>query len=119
MELTPPVINETKEFRVTDPSKPVRILLDPSDPTASTEPISVPSLLKRTSLLYPDHPALKYKDEESKEWKTITYKEYHERVEKMAKVFIRIGLSSHGVVAILASNSVQWFVAELAAIYAG
>lgn len=68
---------------------------------------------------YPNHLALMRKDEISKEWKGITYKEYKDRVEKMAKVFIKLGLERHGTVAVLAFNSVEWYVSELAAVHAG
>lgn len=112
-------IMPTTDFRVTDPTKPVRILRDTNDRTASVEPISVPVLMKRTAENYASIMALMYQDETSKEWKGITYKEYRERVEKMAKVFIKLGLERHGTVAVLAFNSVEWFVSELAAIHAG
>jgi long-chain-fatty-acid--CoA ligase ACSBG len=112
-------IHETTEFRVTDLSKPVRILQDMNDQTASVEPISVPALLKRVAGSYANHSALMFKDEVSNEWKGISYREYRDRVEKMAKVFIKLGLERHGTVAVLAFNSVEWFVSELAAIHAG
>lgn len=112
-------IKETSEFRITDPTKPTRILRDPNDRTASVEPITIPALMKRTAENYPNNPALVYKDEISKEWITINYKEYRDRVEKMAKVFIKLGLERHGSVAVLGFNSVEWFVSELAAIHAG
>lgn len=112
-------IKETTEFRVTDPTMPVRILRDANDRTASVDPISIPALMKRTAENYANHPALMFKDEISKEWKGITYKEYRDRVVKMAKVFIKLGLERHGTVAVLAFNSVEWFISELAAIHAG
>jgi long-subunit acyl-CoA synthetase (AMP-forming) len=112
-------LKESKEFRVTDPTQPIKILRDSNDRTASVEPISVPALMKRTAENYPNNNALMYKDEVSKEWKGITYKEYRERVEKIAKVFFKLGLERHGTVAVLAFNSVEWFVSELAAIHAG
>ena len=113
------VMRESTEFRVADISKPVQIFRDPNDKVASEEPISVPTLLKRIAESHPNHKALMYKDEVSKEWKGITYKEYRERVEKMAKVFIKLGLEHRGTVVVLAFNSVEWFVTELAAIHAG
>lgn len=112
-------IKEAKEIRVTDPSKPVRIICDLNDRTASVEPISIPALMKRTSENYPNNAALMFKDEVSKEWKGVTYKEYRDRVEKMAKVFIKLGLERHGTVAVLAFNSVEWFISEMAAVHAG
>jgi long-chain-fatty-acid--CoA ligase ACSBG len=112
-------IRETTDFRVTDPTKPVRILRDSTDRTASVEPITVPALMKRTADNYGNTAALMYKDVVSKEWKEISYKEYRDRVEKIAKVFIKLGLEKRGTVAVLAFNSVEWFVSELAAIHAG
>ena len=112
-------LKETKEFRVTDPTMPVRILRDSNDRTASVDPITVPALMKRTSDNHGSTSALMYKDVVSKEWKSINYKEYRERVEKIAKVFIKLGLERHGTVAVLAFNSVEWFISELAAIHAG
>lgn len=111
--------SELSEFRVSDPSVPVRILRNPNDRTASVEPITVPALMKRTVENYGDCKALMYKDDISKNWRGITYKEYRDRVEKMAKVFIKLGLQRHGTVAVLAFNSVEWFISELAAIHAG
>lgn len=110
------LIKESTEFRVTDPSKPIKICRSTSD---RIEPLTVPALMKRTVDNYGKHTALMYKDEITKEWTGITYKEYRERVEKTAKVFIKLGLERHGTVAVLAFNSVEWFVSDLAAIHAG
>ena len=110
---------EVTDYCSIDPAKPVRILRNPNDRTAAVEPITVPALMRRTVDNYGSHTALMYKDEVSKGWKGITYKEYQQRVEKMAKVFIKLGLERHGTVAVLAFNSVEWFVSELAAIHAG
>jgi long-chain-fatty-acid--CoA ligase ACSBG len=112
-------VKETSEFRVTDRTKPVKILRDASDRTASAEPMTIPELLKKTADNYGNHTALMYQEEATQTWKGITYKEYREQVEKMAKVFIKFGLERHGAVAVLAFNSVEWFVSELAAIHAG
>lgn len=47
------------------------------------------------------------------------FSEYRDRVHKMAKVFIKIGLEAHHTVGVLAFNSPEWFISELAAIHAG
>jgi long-chain-fatty-acid--CoA ligase ACSBG len=112
-------IREASDFRVADPSKPVKLFANPRDKTASVDPITIPALMNRTVENYGNHPALKHKDPVSKKWQTVTYREYKERVEKMAKVFIKLGLERNGSVAVLAFNSVEWFVSELAAIHAG
>jgi long-chain-fatty-acid--CoA ligase ACSBG len=112
-------IKETQDFRSTDLDKPVRVCKIPTDRIASVDPISVPALLKRTAENYANHTALMYKDAVRGDWTGITYKEYREKVEHIAKAFIKLGLQKHGVVAVLAFNSVEWFVSELGAIHAG
>lgn len=107
------------DFRVDDPTKQVKIVRDSNDRTSSVEPITIPALMKRTAENYANHIALMSKDEVTNEWKGISYKEYRKQVEKIAKVFIKLGLERHGTVAILAFNSVEWFISELAAIHAG
>lgn len=104
------------DFRSVELAKPVKIQRDATD---KYEPVTVPALMKKIVENYPNNTALMYKDEVTKDWAGITYKEYREKVEKMAKVFIKLGLERHGTVAVLAFNSVEWFVSELAAIHAG
>lgn len=112
-------IKESNVSRTTDITKPVRIVKDSNDRTASVDPITIPALLKRTADNYGNTPALMYKDVVRGEWSAITYRDYRDRVERMAKVFIKLGLEERGVVAVLAFNSVEWFVSELATIHAG
>ncbi|XP_063929421.1 very long-chain-fatty-acid--CoA ligase bubblegum [Zophobas morio] len=83
----------------------------------TTPPISVPGLLKRTADNSPDCPALAYK--EDGKWKQITYKEYYDQVRICAKAFIKLGLKRHHGVCILGFNSPEWFISDLAAIFAG
>lgn len=109
------VRTEAREFRVTDVTRPSRILkIGDNDP----EPESVPDLLARIVENYAEHPALAYQDQ-TKAWKFISYKEYKEKVDQFAKVFIKLGLKRFGSVAVLSFNSVEWFITELAAIHAG
>mgnify|MGYP002655274822 CR=1 FL=1 len=113
-------VREATEIRVTDLRKPVKILENViDDAAASIDPISVPEVFSQTVANFPNLKALMYKNEETKEWTAITFKEYKDRVEHMAKVFIKLGLERHGTVAVLAFNCVEWFVAEMAAIHAG
>lgn len=109
-------IRETKDFRVTEINRPSRILRGDTDDHV---PITVPDLLSKAADKYGDHPALAYLDPQTKTWKFINYKEYKAKVEKFAKVFIKLGLKRFGSVAVLAFNSVEWFITELAAIHAG
>jgi long-subunit acyl-CoA synthetase (AMP-forming) len=110
-------VRETKDFRVTDKRKPMRILrnTDKSD----YEPITITEALQKSVDKYSDHPALAYNDPTTKNWKFINYKEYKAKVDQFAKVFIKLGLQRWGSVAVLAFNSVEWFITELACIHAG
>jgi long-chain-fatty-acid--CoA ligase ACSBG len=110
---------EMSEFQFTDKTKNVKIQTDPNDPVASVASITIPQLLQRAVDHHGDHNALMYKDETTNIWKEISYKEYQHKVQKIAKAFIKLGLERQGVVAILACNSVEYVVAELAAIHAG
>lgn len=89
-----------------------------SDGIAANEPISVPQMLQRTATNYPDLPALCHKDADDV-WQTTTYSDYRAQVLHTAKAFIKLGLEPRCSVAILAFNSPEWFVSELAAIHAG
>lgn len=109
-------MSQQSRFCLTDPSELATIQRAADD---LTEIITIPALMKRTVNSYGSHSALAYKNDVTNVWNTITYKEYRDRVEKMAKVFIKLGLERHGTVAVLATNSVEWFVSELAAIHAG
>ena len=110
-------VQTTSNFRVIDPKMPVRI--NHGSKGDMVEPLTVPALLNKSASAFPNRNALMYKDEVSKEWNAITYKEYQDQVEKIAKVFIKLGLERHGTVAVLAFNSVEWFVSDLATIHAG
>jgi long-subunit acyl-CoA synthetase (AMP-forming) len=108
------MLRDTKEFRVCEIASPVRCLRQPDD----CDPVSVPQLLARVVENYGDHPALAYQDA-SKSWQFISYSEYKAKVEQFAKIFIKLGLKRWDSVGVLAFNSVEWFVSELAAIHAG
>lgn len=106
-----------ENFTTTDPTQPVKLRIG-EEGVGSLDPLSVPDLMNRTVRDYPDHPAMVYKNAQ-KTWQTITYGEYRERVHKIAKAFIKLGLEPHHTVSVLAFNSPEWFVSELAAIHAG
>lgn len=110
-----PYIRQTSDFRVHQVNKPVRLLPNEGD----FEPETVPDLFNRIVENYGENPALAYLEQETKKWKFINYKEYKERVDKYAKVFIKLGLKRFGAVGVLAFNSVEWFITELATIHAG
>lgn len=110
-------IRETRDYRITKKDKPMR-LLRPDD-RMDYEPVTIPQLLQKAVEKYPDHPALAHNDPDTKKWVFINYKEYKAKVDKLAKVFIKLGLKRWDSIAVLAFNSVEWFITELAAIHAG
>jgi len=108
-------VRNTNEFRVTQVNKSVRIIRSDGD----FDPITIPDLFSRVVENYSENPALAYLEQGTKKWKFISYKEYKEKVDKIAKVFIKLGLKRFGTVAVLAFNSAEWFITELAAVHAG
>lgn len=110
-------VEQVENFTTTDPNGAVKLRVA-KEGIASLDPMSVPDLVNRTVRDYPDHPAMMYKNAQNR-WTTVTYREYRDRVHKMAKVFVKLGLEPHHTVSVLAFNSPEWFVSELAAIHAG
>lgn len=82
------------------------------------KPLTVIEFFSSTVDNFPLHSALASRDENGK-WNFLCYREYKSRVDKMAKVFIKLGLNERGVVAILAWNCAEWVIAALGAIHAG
>jgi len=107
------------DFRIIDPTKRIKIRINPKDEVASMEPRTIPDMMRKVAQRYPDRPALKQMNVITNDWEVLTFSEYQQKVEKIAKVFIKFGLKRHETVAILAFNSIEWFVSEMAAIHAG
>lgn len=83
----------------------------------SEEPISVPTLLQDAAEAYPEVVALRVKRDG--EWSTWTYERYLRDVQLAARGFVHLGLHRHHSVAIVSSNSPEWVISDLAAIFAG
>ncbi|XP_059490029.1 long-chain-fatty-acid--CoA ligase ACSBG2 [Neocloeon triangulifer] len=86
---------------------------------AAEKPISVPTMLRRTVERYPDRTAMAVKADKNADWTRITFREYEQNVRTVAKAFIKLGLERFHSVNILGFNSPEWFISDLAAIYAG
>ncbi|XP_068227125.1 long-chain-fatty-acid--CoA ligase ACSBG2-like [Palaemon carinicauda] len=99
-----------------EPTGAVKIKIGKRGVDAHT-PISVPSLLKKAADKFPDVKALCVKRDGV--WKSITYREYFAQVCNIAKAFIKLGLERFHGVCILGFNSPEWFISDLAAIFAG
>lgn len=112
-------VKKSNAGTVTEPSQAVKIFKSELL-TSHRRAMTLPELLDRAVEYYPNHVALKFKEEEgSEKWSELTYKEYKDCVDKIAKCFIKLGLKVHESVAILGYNSKEWFISELAAIHAG
>ena len=110
-------LGDASNFFTSDPSECVKIIKCKNDLTSGIS--TVPEMFAQTVDLYPDRTALMHKNEETGEWIPISYKEYKNRVEKVAKAFLKLGLEKNGKVAVIAFNSVEWFLSQLAVIHAG
>ncbi|KYN09719.1 Long-chain-fatty-acid--CoA ligase ACSBG2 [Trachymyrmex cornetzi] len=96
----------------------VRIKLDSNGPN-SCMPVSIPGVLTRTAKLYPDHIALVSTPDANGKRTTYTFQEYESTVRTVAKAFLKLGLERYHSVCIMGFNSPEWFITELATIYAG
>ncbi|XP_071575052.1 very long-chain-fatty-acid--CoA ligase bubblegum [Temnothorax nylanderi] len=96
----------------------VRIKLDSNGPNSYT-PVSIPGVFTKTAKLYPDHIALVSKLDVNGQRTMYTFQEYESTVRVVAKAFLKLGLERHHSVCIIGFNSPEWFIADLAAIYAG
>ena len=70
---------------------------------ASIPPMTVNEAFKKTVSKFGHCPALKVKRSDT--WKTWTYNQYLDDVEKVAKSMIKLGLGTHHGVPILGFNS--------------
>ncbi|KAL0279341.1 UNVERIFIED_CONTAM: hypothetical protein PYX00_000926 [Menopon gallinae] len=106
-------------YHTTEISKPVKIRFGETEVGKKT-PISVPTVLARAAAECPDRAALGYKkNPEDKEFRVITFKEYHQLTRTVAKAFLKLGLEKFHSVCILGFNSPEWFLSCLGAIHAG
>lgn len=112
----PDQIIPTDNIKTWEPHGATKIKIGDQGPSAHT-PVSVPTLLKKAAEKYPNTHAMCVK--RGGEWKATTYKEYYEQVRIMAKAFIKLGLEPYHGVCILGFNSPEWFIGDLAAIFAG
>ena len=78
---------------------------------------TVMEVMKNTAEKYSSKVALKHKVNGA--WKETTWKEYHESVQVTARAFMALGLEPGKAVSILGTNCPQWFISDLAAIFAG
>ncbi|XP_036139807.1 very long-chain-fatty-acid--CoA ligase bubblegum [Monomorium pharaonis] len=114
----PDQILPTEVDSTCDANGRVRIKLDSNGPN-SCMPISIPGLLTKTAKLYPNHIALVSRPDDNGKRTMYTFQEYESTVRIVAKAFLKLGLERHHSVCILGFNSPEWFISDLATIYAG
>ncbi len=78
---------------------------------------TIMALLRETVAAHGNEPALKHK--RNGRWETLTWQDYESQIRMTAKAFIALGLESGKAVSILGCNCPQWFITDLAAIFAG
>ncbi len=78
---------------------------------------TVMQICEKTAAAHGDRPAMKVK--RGGAWQTTTWREYIGLARKAAKSCIKLGLEPGHGVSIIGYNSPEWFIADIAAIYAG
>lgn len=62
----------TLKYWTVDPSECVQIRMGKEGPSAE-EPLTIPESFIKAADAFPDHPALVYEDQETKQWTTVSY----------------------------------------------
>ncbi|XP_028660767.1 long-chain-fatty-acid--CoA ligase ACSBG2-like [Erpetoichthys calabaricus] len=94
----------------------VKLRITKSGP-GSEAPMTIHQCFLDSVERYKEMPALAYKKDGK--WEMINYSNYYEECRKAAKSFLRIGLERFHGVGILGFNSPEWFISDIAAIFAG
>ncbi|XP_066499586.1 long-chain-fatty-acid--CoA ligase ACSBG2 isoform X1 [Hoplias malabaricus] len=84
---------------------------------AAEPPVTVHQAFTRAVERFGNYTALGWKDGE--QWKKYSYREYYQACRTAAKSFLKIGLERYHGVGILGFNSPEWFISDIAAIFAG
>ncbi|XP_070788026.1 long-chain-fatty-acid--CoA ligase ACSBG2 [Pituophis catenifer annectens] len=94
----------------------VQLRMDASG-IGSETPITVHDLFLATVQKYGHFPALASKKQG--QWSKLSFCQYYEECRKSAKSFLKLGLGRFNSVCILGFNSLEWFLADIGAIFAG
>uniref|UniRef100_A0AAR2J5U6 long-chain-fatty-acid--CoA ligase n=1 Tax=Pygocentrus nattereri TaxID=42514 RepID=A0AAR2J5U6_PYGNA len=105
-----------EQYWSTEREKAVKLKMAESGP-GSEPPLTVHQMFQDTVDKYGDHPALRWKKDDT--WLTLTYREYQQQCRMAAKSFLKLGLERFHGVGILGFNSPEWFIANIACIMAG
>jgi len=78
---------------------------------------TVMAVMKETAEKFGEKTALKMKIDNS--WQETTWAQYYDRVKITARAFMTLGLEKGKAISILGDNCPQWFISDLAGIFAG
>ena len=78
---------------------------------------TVMEVMESTAKKWGSFPALKSKI--NGKWQTVTWEDYRAQSRLVAQAFMTLGLAAKDGVAIIGENCPQWFICDVAAIYAG
>lgn len=112
----PDLLVEAGDLWTTQRDAAVKLRTETEGPLSET-PVSVVTVFQRTVKRFPKHAALCQKVDG--QWKNWTYDEYYRDVRQVARAFIKLGLEAYHGVGIIGFNSPEWFISDLAAIFAG
>ena len=98
-------------YTSTDAKTPVRLRMVEDKYPFNKEPELVQTMVRRTVQNFPDNTAIAYKGEDG-QWAKLTYTQYLDLIESVAKGFIALGLEESHSVAVMAQNCHQWCTAR-------
>ena len=78
---------------------------------------TIMEVMESTAQAHGNLPALRSKV--GRHWQTVTWEEYRSQSRLVAQAFITLGLEPKDGVTIIGQNCPQWFISDIAAIYAG
>ncbi|XP_074059878.1 long-chain-fatty-acid--CoA ligase ACSBG2-like isoform X3 [Macrotis lagotis] len=81
------------------------------------DPLTIHELMIETATKFPDLIALGTRKQN--DWETVTYIEYYELCRKAAKSLLKLGLERFHGVGILGESCFEWFIINIASIFAG
>jgi len=111
----PDTLHHATSFMTWNRDEAVRLRVEKDGPSAE-EPVSIITVFRNVVENYPDHNALA--TQVDGEWQMITFREYYNCVIMAAKSLIKLGLQHYKGVGIIGFNSPEWFISDLAAIFA-
>ena len=82
-------------------------------------PTSLVTAIKNTCEASDASDLIAMKVKRENQWITWSYSEYYDDIKCVARAFIHLGLEPRRSVAICGFNSPEWFLSEMACIYAG